>query len=421
VTAGVNGTNHYKTFGINEGRGICPASSNTNSTAVAQFGFYANHFSAWQKNGTFLTTGYSNQGELNSTYVGTALYDYAGRRRSESSVPGSSLYTGMSFDYNHKNERTFRGGSNLDRQYVYDESSHLIGEYTTTGALVVEYIWLEDRPIAAVYPGNVVVYIATDHQNKPRRGINAATQQVVWSWDPDAYGVIQPSGSVTINLRFPGQYYDVQSGLYYNHNRYYNPELGRYMEPDPIGLKGGLNPYAYAGNDPVNKTDPSGLCVGPLFVPCAIHAGRMVYLNAPRIAAAIEGLSPAAAGSVGAAAGVAGVAAKVEGQTVSKGWKVGDDVYKATAKGNEPAWSTVRSRFWKNESSAENSAEKYGAENSDRISKGLAPQRYNADKGGIEKMELSHEPIPARDGGKDFVPKWPKEHAAVDPFRRPGY
>lgn len=120
-----------------------------------------------------------------------------------------------------------------------------------------------------------------------------------------------------------------------------------------------------------------------------------------------------------------GKGAKAPGQIdnppVKNGWKVGDDVYNQTAKGNDPSWSAVRSRFWKNESAAPDAAKTYGSENLDRMSKGLAPQRYNADKGGIESMELSHEPIPARDGGKDFVPRWPQDHAAVDPYRKPGY
>lgn len=48
--------------------------------------------------------------------------------------------------------------------------------------------------------------------------------------------------------------------------------------------------------------------------------------------------------------------------------------------------------------------------------RGLAPQRYNPDKGGIESMELSHEPIPQRDGGTKVVPRWPQDHAAIDPY-----
>lgn len=103
-----------------------------------------------------------------------------------------------------------------------------------------------------------MVYIVSDHQNKPRLGIDASTQQIVWSWDSDAYGVAQPSGSVKINLRFPGQYYDGVNKLYYNHNRYYNPMWVVIWSLNRLGLSG-LNPCAYAGNNPVNNVDPSGL------------------------------------------------------------------------------------------------------------------------------------------------------------------
>ncbi len=60
-------------------------------------------------------------------------------------------------------------------------------------------------------------------------------------------------------FRFPGQYFDNETGLHYNLSRYYDPELGRYLETDPIGQAGGLNLYAYAGADPVNALDPFGL------------------------------------------------------------------------------------------------------------------------------------------------------------------
>ncbi|WP_289844805.1 RHS repeat-associated core domain-containing protein, partial [Acinetobacter oleivorans] len=194
------------------------------------------------------------------TYLPT--YDNAGRRKVDRA---STDYYYM--NYNHKNERSFRdkvvnGAVSTMTQYIYDEESHLIGEYDKTGALV-EYVWMGDKPVAAIYGSGAatkIYYIVTDHLNTPRRLVDGVSHAVVWSWDSTAFGVGNPTGSITFNLRFPGQYYDVGTNQFYNHNRFYNPELGRYMEPDPIGLEAGLNPYAYAGSNPVMNTDSTGLC-----------------------------------------------------------------------------------------------------------------------------------------------------------------
>jgi RHS repeat-associated protein len=113
-------------------------------------------------------------------------------------------------------------------------------------------------PTQSIMPAGAF-FIHTDHLGTPQ-ALTDDRQQIVWQ------AVYNPFGEATIttqamafNLRFPGQYFDAESGLHYNYFRYYDPGTGRYSTSDPIGLDGGLNSYGYVDGNPVNFIDPLGL------------------------------------------------------------------------------------------------------------------------------------------------------------------
>jgi RHS repeat-associated protein len=99
--------------------------------------------------------------------------------------------------------------------------------------------------------------------------------------------------SFIYNLRFPGQYYQTETGLNYNYFRDYDPQTGRYVESDPIGLKAGVNTYAYAAADPLTYFDPLGLDI--MVITGGVRDGSMNLFG--HVGAAVQGYGMASYGN----------------------------------------------------------------------------------------------------------------------------
>ncbi len=195
---------------------------------------------------------------------GSLSFTYNNRGRMEATSASSTDYL-----YNALGQMIEKSGTLGTTTFMQDESGHLIGEYDGSGNLIEETIWLRDIPVATLQPngsgGVNIFYIHTDHLNAPRKVQQPVTDALAWRWDTDPFGTAAPNenpsglGTFPYNLRFPGQYYDAETGLSQNWNRDYDPVVGRYIESDLIGLYGGINTYAYVYDDPVGAFDPEGL------------------------------------------------------------------------------------------------------------------------------------------------------------------
>jgi RHS repeat-associated protein len=243
---------------------------------------------------TVTTTPSTTSNRLNSisgSLVRTYTYDAAGntlsytgasfgfnqRGRMDSATVGS---TSASYIYNALGQLIKKSFGGVTTLLMYDEAGHLLGEYSSTGALIQETVWMGDTPVATLRPNGsaiTIYYVHSDHLNAPRVVTLSTDNSVRWLWGGNAANQ-NPLGLGTFvyNLRYPGQYYQAETGLYYNYYRDYDPATGRYLESDPIGQlfyfnisntagvsllhRGYWNHlYTYADDNPLMLKDPTGL------------------------------------------------------------------------------------------------------------------------------------------------------------------
>ena len=196
------------------------------------------------------------------THDGTTTFTYDLRGRLIQAQQGAIT---ASYGINALGQRITKQVGATITHFHYDSQGKLIAESTPDGQAIQETVYLGDLPVA-VRKGGQDYAVYADHLGTPRR-IENSSQQAVWLWDlDDPFGNHaaneDPSGLGVFNYnpRFPGQYFDQETGNHYNYFRdCYDARTGRYCQSDPIGLEGGINTYAYAANNPLGLIDAQGL------------------------------------------------------------------------------------------------------------------------------------------------------------------
>ncbi len=172
--------------------------------------------------------------------------------------------------YDPFGRRLWKEVAGIRTYFVYADEG-LVAEVDAAGNVIKSYgykpgsTWTTD-PLFMKVEGQYYFY-QNDHLGTPQK-LTAVNGAVMWSAKYSSFGEgdVDLSSTITNNLRFPGQYFDQETGFNYNYFRYYNYSIGRYFRPDPIGFDGGINLYVYVLNNPVNWTDELGLR-NPLGIP----------------------------------------------------------------------------------------------------------------------------------------------------------
>ncbi len=164
--------------------------------------------------------------------------------------------------YNALGQRAMKATTSGLKYYHYDEAGRIIGssELEAATTLRAYYLFADDRRVAQVDASGTIQYLHNDHLRRPvaiTDGVGSKLLELEYL--PFGMVKIVSTGiSPTEIFGFPGQILDSESGYFYNYFRDYDPSTGRFVQSDPIGLRGGISTYGYSNGNAVNYIDPTG-------------------------------------------------------------------------------------------------------------------------------------------------------------------
>ncbi len=202
-----------------------------------------------------------NDGGDPATVLANLTFDFTNRLRTYNDVAGSQVTTYLYDPFGRRIRKTVGGAATW---YLWD-GDRLLGEYAGSGTRQLRYAYtggFAPTQVAFGSPGSETIYdVHTDHLDTPRL-LTDSTGTPVWRAFYEAFGQahLDPGNTIAgFSIRFPGQYYDAETGLHYNFFRYYDPSIGRYISADPMWELAGPNLYLYASLNPTGQIDYYGL------------------------------------------------------------------------------------------------------------------------------------------------------------------